>query len=141
MKKFLIIVAAIVLCVFGWQFLRGFFSPVMRDLDIRKEVVKGLEAARPFQAAVLKKYSSESVACTSNAKCDIGDVNERTFSVAIGSHAAITVAFKGINPYVDGSTVILKPRKSKDGLRWDCRGGTLPAQYRPAACRAKRPPN
>ena len=141
MKKFLIVIAVILLCLFGWQFLRGVNSglvhPLMNDLAVRNEVVKGLEAARPFQTAVSQRYSSDSFVCTSNENCNVQDVSARTFSIAIGPHAAITVALDGINPNVDGRTVVLKPHKNGKSLIWDCRGGTLQPLYRPASCRPK----
>ncbi len=142
MKKFVVALGLIVVCVVGWPFLSGFtsalFGSVSGDLAIRREIVKGLEAARPFQAAVTKRYTEASVVCTSNESCDMEDAGTRRFSIAIGKRAAITVTYSANNPGVDGRTVILKPLKSGDALKWDCRGGTLQALYRPAACRAKR---
>ncbi|MGE3848109.1 MAG: pilin [Gammaproteobacteria bacterium] len=142
MKKIVIALSLVVVCVVAWPFLSGLtsglFGSISGDLAIRREIIKGLEAAKPFQAAVTKRYTESSFVCTSNESCDMEDVGARRFSIAIGKRAAITVTYSAINPGVDGRTVVLKPLKSGDALKWDCKGGTLQALYRPAACRAKR---
>lgn len=141
-KKVLVALGMVVACVVGFQFLTGvgagLFGAISNDLAIREEVVKGLEAARPFQAAVSQRYSSDSFVCTSSESCGLEDESSGRYAIAIGPHAVITITYSAISPNVDGKTVILKPRKKGDSLRWDCRGGTVPGLYRPAACRSKQ---
>ena len=117
----------------------GFLSPLMGDLAIRNEVVRGLEAAQPFKTAIVEHYRDGQTVCRSAEACGLEAAHAAKFDIDIGRHAIVAVTYKGINARVDGSTVLLKPHKGASGLIWSCTGGTLPALYRPKACRASSP--
>lgn len=57
----------------------------------------------------------------------------QSISIADDGTAAVTVTFTAA---LGGGTLILMPTLDATGiLTWNCQGGTLSAQYRPAICR------
>ena len=53
--------------------------------------------------------------------------------IADDGSAVITLTFTA---EIEGGTLMLTPTMDATGIMiWDCKGGTLSAQYRPAACR------
>lgn len=57
----------------------------------------------------------------------------QSIAIADDGSAAITLTFTAV---LGGKTLILTPTLGATGtLTWNCQGGTLSAQYRPAICR------
>lgn len=116
--------------------------PAYQDYVVRAQVTEGLNAAGAAKTAVAKLYLEHGEVCESNDRCNVphGSESQYVSDVTVGPGGSITVMFSSLDERVSGRTLVFIPSEGqdsdgKDSVVWDCKGGTLPAKYRPIACR------
>lgn len=140
MKKiqygFTLIELMITMTVIG--ILSAIALPTYQNYAKRAHVTEGLSLARGAQAAVVEYYSANDVWPANNAQAALGTDTQ------IDGHAVIKVRVarggKIIILYDRGvvyhQTLVLLPMDIDGSITWECGGGSLSRQYRPARCRS-----
>lgn len=105
---------------------------------IKGYVIQGISLAGMAKTAVAEYYASMGAYPDSNGQIGLPAPTDMrgdgVSSVTVGKGGMITVAFNHL--VGDKQTLIITPTGSPAGMIvWDCKGGTLPAQYRPPHCR------
>jgi type IV pilus assembly protein PilA len=106
--------------------------------DVQKKVAAGLALAAALKASV-----EQTVQAVGQIPKTAEELGVRTRDAPPAGQAgprieyaegAIVVTYEpgGGNP---GGTVVLRPQARGGAVAWDCRGGSLPAAYRPPECR------
>lgn len=144
-------IAAIVLAVVAVPLvgiLAAIALPAYQDYTVRAKVAAALAQAPALQAAVIEHHQrtgecaeegAEGFAPTPRA-ADGGAIETAAFGRLADGRCAFELTLAGIGPQADGLTVLYAaPATPGDATGWDCQGGTLPARYRPIACRAATP--
>ncbi|MFN3965988.1 pilin [Silanimonas lenta] len=140
-QGFTLIELMIVVAIIG--ILAAIALPAYQDYAIRAKVAEGLNLVAGAKTSVVESYTANGVLPTSNAAAGLGPAasirGNAVSSVTVGAGAEITILFNdtlGGSPSANGTTVVFTPTLNDNGFVWSCTGGTLPAKYRPAACRA-----
>ena len=61
---------------------------------------------------------------------------ESLASLVVAENGVVTITFASQgSPLLDGNSLLYVPSLVNDTVQWDCSGGTLPKQLRPAQCR------
>ena len=111
--------------------------PAYRDYTIRARVANGLSLAEGAQFAIAESTTISNALPANQAQTGyVGPPTSNyltSITIANDGTARITVTYTALS---GGGTIILIPTLDASGtMTWDCTGGTLPAQYRPAICR------
>ena len=160
-RGFSLIEMMIVVTIVG--ILAAVAIPAYQDQTIRAQVAEGLSLAASAKSAVAEAYLSSGAWPSDNAAADLapatGFSSRYVKSVGITAGGVITVTFGGqANPALVDHTLALTPAAGPNGdVSWLCGaatlaglsgfavasdastptdGGSVPAKYRPAACRA-----
>lgn len=124
--------------------LLGYLIMATGDMDQTKErrfiVVQGMTAAAPARMAVAEAFAATGRLPDSNADVALGPLSsehERLIdAVNVGPGGVVTVQFAvGLNGPISGKTLVQHPVATAEGVTWECRGGTVPPDYLPPACR------
>ena len=112
--------------------------PAYQDYTIRARVSEALVSSGPWRAAVHEHYAATrklpSSAAELGTNAPPAEAGSKYGRVSLGPNGVLTLTFSGQRP-VEGKTLELKPEVAGDGLRWDCKGGSLEPRYRPRECR------
>lgn len=116
-----------------------FASLEYEDQKRRRFMVhEGISAAAAAKMGIAEYYSEHERFPASNAEAglvepeNLGNVNVRDVTVSAGG--VITVVYA--RDPVAGETLVMQASADEDGqLSWDCTGGTVAPDARPAACR------
>ena len=117
--------------------------PAYSDFQQRARVASLTVLVTPWRIAVERYYSEQRKLPGSDADVDKGgfsrDTSNQNGNVSLGPDGVVTVMLSPSAGSIAGKTMVYRPDAGQDGrLSWDCSGGTLPARYRPASCRAQR---
>lgn len=134
-QGFTLIELMIVVAIIG--ILAAIALPAYQDYTRRAHFSEGLSIAAGAKSAVSEYWATEGKWPSTNASAGLASSTEisgnAVDSVAVGKSGVITVTF---NEKVKASaTVILTPTGTSGTIHWDCKGGTVPSQYRPTTCR------
>lgn len=108
--------------------------PAYQNYTIRARVTEGLSLASTAQLAVNEYTFSNNQLPASQADTEYTSPapTENVSSILMGSLGVITITYTAT---AGNGTIILTPTLQSGDLLWDCTGGTLSAEYRPAICR------
>ena len=109
--------------------------PMYQVYTIRSRVTEGLQMASSAKLAVAETTATNNVLPLNQTvtgyvtPAATNDVS----SIVIGANGVITITYPAL---VVNGTIILMPTLTANGdITWDCTGGTLSVNYRPANCR------
>lgn len=146
------IIGAAVLCfgVFIAGMLAAIAIPVYHQYEYRAQVQQAYTVAQALQPRIDAYFDQEGM-CPTNVQVGLGDkpvhsIGLRTDSGEPGradfrvreldnGFCGVEISFRTVELEIDRTTMILQSNTHG----WDCLGGTLPAQYRPAHCRSFNP--
>jgi type IV pilus assembly protein PilA len=101
-------------------------------------VASGLSMASTVKTFVSAFYDETGRLPSSNAEAHVGGVplsGPYVSKVEVGPNGVVAATFTG-DSNLAGKTLELAPIVGNDGaLSWSCKGGTLPAEYRPPVCK------
>jgi type IV pilus assembly protein PilA len=105
------------------------------DVVIRGYVAEGLALGAVPKALVTDYYRSNKKWPNGNAELELEEASVITGdgvkSVKVEKNGNIVIQY---DYKVSNHTIFLTPTPKGDSVNWDCKGGTLPDRYRPAAC-------
>lgn len=136
----LMIVVAII------SILAAIAIPAYQDYIIRAKVTEAINfASSAGKNLVSESYLANGIMPTTVAGAAVIDIAGPSKYVAAvnytltGASGNISVTLRGIDPIVNGLTLIYQATGTVNGVDWNCTlpiaGGTLQAKYRPANCR------
>lgn len=139
-----IVIAVVAIPVVG--ILAAIAIPAYQDYVARSRVAQLVVGVQPLQAQV-DRYITGLQRCPGNRSRGFGrpDTYASTFvsNVQIGELASGACAFelqlRGLGSGADAKTLTFERELGTGQPVWTCTGGSLPAVYRPAACRATQP--
>ncbi|MBV8518878.1 MAG: pilin [Acidobacteria bacterium] len=100
-------------------------------------VGSGISMAGTVKTFVSAFYAETGRLPSSNAEAHVAEVplsGPYVSSVAIAPGGVVVVTFTA-DSHLTGKTLELTPAIDGSGLTWSCKGGTVPAEYRPPLCR------
>lgn len=133
-KGFTLIELMIVVAIIG--VLVAIALPAYQTYTKRAHVAEGLSLASAAKTAVADYYATLGEYPTGNFQTGLSNASSLTGnavrSVTVNS-SQITITY---NTKVEsGKTIILQGKIDPSSINWDCSGGTVSGQYRPASCR------
>jgi len=145
MKKiqqgFTLIELMIVIAIIG--ILAAVAIPAYQDYTVRAKVSEAVAMASSAKTSLTEHYISQGSwpASASNANPEVSlSVPGSADHVQSMSHdgsgtITVTMASSGVGGSAGGKTITFAGSGSNSGVTWDCTGGTLSNQYRPAECK------
>jgi type IV pilus assembly protein PilA len=143
MKKmqqgFTLIELMIVVAIIG--ILAAIAIPAYQDYTVRAKVSEPMTFLDAAKVSVAEFYQSRGSMPTGMGTAGIATTTSqyiRSISYGVsGTTASITVAIAALGgSTVADQTIILAGTGQMDGtVKWDCKGGSVIAKYRPASCR------
>ena len=134
-QGFTLIELMIVIAILG--ILIAIAIPAYQDYTIRTKISEGLNIAAPVKLGVSEARQSNGVMPGTNAAAGVaGTINSTYVSgVTVGANGVITIAYQAIDPKVNGQNITMTPTLTNSVVRWNCKGGNVGPQFRPAECR------
>jgi TM2 domain-containing membrane protein YozV/Tfp pilus assembly major pilin PilA len=134
-----VVVGAVAL-FFIMAILAAIAIPAYSDFTIRARTATALSEAKSLQL-VVSMHVAETGALPASA-ATVPDAAPREVPnvaiVTLADNGVVVVRFSDSARVIAGTTIELIPQVSNNTVQWDCTGGTTPAKYRPAECRAQR---
>lgn len=134
-KGFTLIELMIVVAIIG--ILAAVAIPAYQDYTVRARVTEGLSLASAAKTLVAENAANGS---TLTAGYNAPTATNNVTSVTVAATGIITITY---TTRAGGGTIIVTPSPAlvagtppTDRITWSCTGGSLPAKYRPAECRA-----
>lgn len=140
MKRFLheqgftLIELLIVVAIIG--VLAAIALPAYQDYTRRTHVAEGLTVATEAKDAVSEFFGTHNRYPANNSSAGLAlptSIVGNAVSMVTVDHGKVTITYN--ERVVAGASVILSPLSSAGGIGWSCKGGMVPAAYRPVACR------
>ncbi len=136
-QGFTLIELMIVVAIIG--ILGAIAIPAYQDYTVRAKVSEGINLAAAAKTAVTETYLADGAFPTDNATAGLASstsiTGQNVNTVAVGASGIITVTYGTLASGVTGVDITLVPNDIGGSVEWDCTGGTLASQYRPANCR------
>ena len=109
------------------------------ELSTAEQVAQGQAEAQQIQEQIREFVQRTNFWPNSTLDAGLGEpedlASEVLARVDIGANSLITIHFRPELPEIGGTSLAFVPEKGADGLpRWHCRGGSLPAEWRPPEC-------
>ncbi|MFZ5657259.1 MAG: GYF domain-containing protein [Pseudomonadota bacterium] len=115
--------------------------PAYRDYTVRAKVA-GYLAPREAALRMGTERARDALGRCPEEPLEAGLEGDAAEGVRVGQledgRCAFEIAIQGVDPKVDGSTIVHVAPPAAGGA-WDCTGGDLPRNYRSAACRGTPP--
>lgn len=135
-RRWLLALSALLLA--GAAVLAGhqYLLPAYQDYRAESAVQQALQGTAPLQAAIgqyIRQHHRAPTSAVEIGKRDQGTLAD-TVDWQLMENGVIYLAFQPGLPGVGGETLTLTPFLERGQVIWDCTGGTLGRQYRPAPC-------
>lgn len=138
-------VAIALVVIFGGVFfvamigiLAAIALPAYQDYTGRARVAEVITQVQPIQREVESFYQQHNMMPLENIMVGLDEplllAGEHSVLISDGSIEVQIVSDLGA---IDSETMVFVPLFSKTEFRWGCKGGSLPARFRPSACRAQ----
>ena len=135
-QGFTLIELMIVVAIIG--ILAAMAFPAYQTYTKRAHVSEGLSLAAGAKASITEFYSSKGYFPSSNASAGLTSAasitGQAVTSVTVLANGVLSIAYN--TQVQSGATLLLAPTNNGGHVSWSCvSGGSLIAQFRPAACR------
>jgi type IV pilus assembly protein PilA len=137
-QGFTLIELMIVVAIIG--ILAAIAIPAYQDYTIRAKVTEGINLASAAKVSVSEFRISQANWPTGAGTAGFdGDMDTQYVRrISTSGSGSLTVTFSptiGIPGVAGESTIVFQGSYNAAAVEWNCTGGDMPAQYRPANCR------
>jgi len=132
-KGFTLIELMIVVAIVG--ILAALAIPTYQNYTVKARITEGLHLAEVAKLAVADAIFSTNQLPHNQYETSYitPEPTENVKSITIGERGVTTITYTQVAG--DGTLSLVPSVNASGDITWECRLGTLPKQYRPAACR------